>query len=65
LKEFITAKTGSISSIQRRHSVGFNRAARIMDQMEQAGFVSASDGSSKNRTIIITMEQYEERFGND
>ena len=65
LKEFIMAKTGSISSIQRRHSVGFNRAARIMDQMEQAGFVSPSDGSSKNRTILITLDQYEERFGSD
>ncbi len=65
LKDFMIAKTGSISAIQRRHSIGFNRAARIVDQMEKAGFISPADGTNKNRTVLITEEQYNELFGND
>lgn len=65
LKEFIDAKGGSISAIQRRHSVGFSRAARIVDQMERAGFIAPSDGSSKTRQVLIDEEKYRELFGND
>ena len=36
----INTGTTSVSSIQRKFSVGFNRAARIMDQMEEQGIVS-------------------------
>ena len=65
LKEFIEAKGGSISAIQRRHSVGFARAARIVDQMERAGFLAPSDGSSKTRQVLIDEEKYNELFGSD
>ena len=65
LKDFMKAGTGSISSIQRRHSVGFNRAARIVDQMERAGFITPADGTNKNRSVLITEEQYNQMFGND
>lgn len=65
LKDFIDAKGGSISAIQRRHSVGFARAARIVDQMERAGFLAPSDGSSKTRQVLIDEEKYNELFGND
>ena len=65
LKEFIEAKGGSISFIQRRHSVGFARAARIVDQMERAGFLAPSDGSSKTRQVLIDEQKYNELFGND
>ena len=65
LKLFIETGQASISMIQRRFSVGFARAARIVDQMELAGYISPSDGSSKNRTVLITQEQYDELFGSD
>ncbi len=65
LKDFIDAKGGSISAIQRRHSVGFARAARIVDQMERAGFLAPSDGSSKTRQVLIDEEKYNELFGSD
>lgn len=65
LKDFIDAKGGSISAIQRRHSVGFARAARIVDQMERAGFIAPSDGSSKTRQVLIDEEKYRELFGSD
>jgi len=65
LKQFMESGQGSISMIQRRYSVGFARAARIVDQMELAGYISPSDGSNKNRSVLITPEKYEELFGSD
>ena len=43
----------SSSLLQRRLSIGYARAARIMDQLEGAGVVAASDGSSKPREVLI------------
>ncbi len=61
---FIQNKQASASMISRRFSVGFNRAARIMDQMEAAGFIGPSDGA-KPRNVRITMEEFKEIFGDD
>jgi S-DNA-T family DNA segregation ATPase FtsK/SpoIIIE len=49
---------GSIGMLQRWFKIGFNRAARIMDQLEEAGVVGAEDGT-KPRKILMTMEQFE------
>lgn len=43
----------SSSLLQRRLSIGYARAARIMDQLEATGVVAASDGSSKPREVLI------------
>lgn len=64
LKSIIESGHASISMIQRKFLVGFPRAARIIDQMEQAGYISPSDGS-KSRSVYITMEEYEELYGNE
>jgi S-DNA-T family DNA segregation ATPase FtsK/SpoIIIE len=50
----------SASLIQRKFKVGYSRAARILDQMEAWGVVSASDGSSKPRQILITRQEWVE-----
>lgn len=44
---------GSTSSIQRRFSIGYNRAGRIMDQIEAAGIVGRAE-SSKPREVLVT-----------
>ncbi len=44
---------GSASKIQRQYEIGFNRAGRIMDQLEAAGIVSAQHGS-KPREVLIS-----------
>ena len=41
--------------IQRRFSIGYNRAGRLMDQLEQAGIVGQAMGS-KPRDVLITDE---------
>ena len=51
----------SISMIQRRLRVGYARAARLVDIMEQHGYVSGFDGS-KPRKLLITRSQYEQVF---
>ncbi len=64
LKIFIQNKQASGSMISRRYSVGFNRAGRIMDQMERAGFIGPQEGS-KPRQVLITMDEYNAIFGDD
>ena len=43
----------SISEIMRRLALGFPKAARIMDQLEDAGIVSKASGSSSKRKVLI------------
>ncbi|MBE7082460.1 MAG: DUF87 domain-containing protein [Clostridiales bacterium] len=64
LKHIIENGHVSISMLQRKFMLGFNRAARIVDQMQEAGYISASDGS-KARSIYITMEEYEQLYGEE
>ena len=48
----------STSLIQRRLKLGYARAGRLVDEMEQRGIISAKDGA-KPRRCLISMEQYE------
>ena len=64
LRNFIKTNNASVSKLQRIFNIGFNRAGRIVDQMEHAGFVSPKD-SKNNRVIFITQQEFEERFGQD
>lgn len=64
LKCVIENGQASISMLQRRLVIGYPRAARIIDQMQDNNFISAQEGS-KPRTVLITMEQYEEMFGDE
>ncbi|MDR1097009.1 MAG: DNA translocase FtsK, partial [Tannerella sp.] len=52
----VLQQQGSTSLIQRKFSIGYNRAGRLMDQMEIAGIVSAFDGN-KGRQVLI-MDEY-------
>ena len=47
------ARQASISMIQRRLRIGYNRAARIVEKMEKEGVVGPSDGTSKPREVFI------------
>jgi S-DNA-T family DNA segregation ATPase FtsK/SpoIIIE len=53
----IEKEKASIGMLQRVFRIGFNRAARIMDQLHQAGVVGPEEGT-KPRTIIMTLEEF-------
>ena len=51
----VLSQQGSTSMIQRRFSIGYNRAGRLMDQLEAAGIVGAAQGS-KPREVLLQDE---------
>lgn len=48
----VTSNTASTSSLQRRYSIGYNRAGKIMDQLEAAGIVGPAHGG-KPRSVLV------------
>lgn len=58
----ITTGMASVSFLQRRLKLGYNRAARLMDMLEEQGVVGSYEGS-KPRQILLTLEEFNELFG--
>jgi S-DNA-T family DNA segregation ATPase FtsK/SpoIIIE len=59
LKLVVRHQQGSISLLQRRLKIGYSRAARLIDELEAAGYVGGFDGS-KARDVLINEEQLQE-----
>jgi S-DNA-T family DNA segregation ATPase FtsK/SpoIIIE len=55
-------QVGSTSLIQRRMKLGYNRAGRLMDQLESAGIVGANQGSKAREVLIKTEAELLEFF---
>ncbi len=55
----VTNQIGSASTIQRNFEIGFNRAGRIMDQLEKAGIVGKQQGSKPRQVMISDLTQLE------
>ncbi len=55
----VTSNTASTSSLQRRYSIGYNRAGKIMDQLEAAGIVGPAHGGKPRSVLVdaIALEQ--------
>lgn len=55
----VSTDTASTSSLQRRYSIGYNRAGKIMDQMEAAGIVGPSQGGKPRQVLVdpLTLER--------
>lgn len=64
LKLVIEAGGASTSLLQRKFRWGYQRSARVIDQMEEKGYIGAVDGS-KPRAVYLSLEDYYKLFGND
>jgi len=60
----IQNQLGSTSLLQRRMSIGYGRAARIIDQLELAGILGPANGS-KPRDVLVGLEELDEICGRD
>lgn len=60
ISEFVVeSRVGSASTLQRRFSIGFNRAGRLMDQMERIGVVGPQMGSKPRQILVSDMDSLE------
>jgi S-DNA-T family DNA segregation ATPase FtsK/SpoIIIE len=57
----VSTQSGSTSNIQRKFNLGYNRAGRIMDQLEAAGIVGPTNGS-KPREVYFKTEHELQQF---
>ena len=63
----VTSQSGSTSLIQRKFSIGYNRAGRLMDQLEKAGVVGQAYGSKPREVLIqdeVTLQNLIEKLKN-
>ena len=58
----LETKQASVSMLQRRLKLGYARAARIVDEMEELGIVGPFEGS-KPRPLLISRDQWEQMQG--
>lgn len=60
-KAVITAGQASTSMLQRKFRIGYNHAARIMEELEEKGIVGPADGA-KPRTVLMPLEVFQSSF---
>lgn len=58
----VTSGSGSTSSIQRRYNIGYNRAGRLMDQLEAIGIVGPQQGSKPREVRVKDLIELSERL---
>lgn len=59
IETVVATEQTSVSMLQRRFRIGYNRAARLIDMMEERGIVSPPDGS-RPRKVLISKDEFEE-----
>ena len=62
---FIDIGQASISKLQIKYRMGYGRAARIVEEMAERGYLGPSEGGNKPRQVRITREEYFELYGED
>ncbi len=64
-KVLVIAQQGSASLLQRKLKLGYNRAGRIIDQMEAAGIVGPFEGSKARQVLVPTLEALNQFLENE
>ncbi len=62
LRYVILSNSASISLIQRKCSIGYNKAGKIVEWMEDMGYISSFEGA-KARKVLISKEEFESKYG--
>ncbi|MDD4609576.1 MAG: DNA translocase FtsK [Bacteroidaceae bacterium] len=60
----VATQQASASMLQRKFSIGFNRAGRLIEQMEQAGIVGPPDGSKPRKVLCLSEMELESKLNN-
>ena len=60
----VSTQKGSTSDLQRRLGMGYARAGKVMDQLEQAGIVSPQEGSKPRTVLVSSMEELQSILDN-
>jgi S-DNA-T family DNA segregation ATPase FtsK/SpoIIIE len=58
----VAHQQGSTSLIQRKFAIGYNRAGRIMDQLEKAGIVGPTQGSKARDVLCVDLTDLQMRL---
>lgn len=64
LRMVVAQGSASISMIQRKFSVGYNKAGRIIEWMQEMGYVSDFEGS-KTRRVLLSQEEFDRLYGGE
>jgi S-DNA-T family DNA segregation ATPase FtsK/SpoIIIE len=57
LKIVVAEQKASASYLQRRLRIGYNKAARIMEELEEAGAIGPQDGSKPRKVLVTSLDQ--------
>jgi S-DNA-T family DNA segregation ATPase FtsK/SpoIIIE len=59
---FIEEQKASVSLLQRKLNIGYNRAAKLVDHLEDKGFISEPIGATSKRDVLLTKDEFSEVF---
>jgi S-DNA-T family DNA segregation ATPase FtsK/SpoIIIE len=65
VEEVVTAGKASASLLQRKLSIGYARAARILDELEEKGIVGPAQGNKPRTVLIETIPDFDDNNGED
>ena len=63
LKVCILSEYGSTSLLEKKLSIGYMKASRLMDKLIELGYISKTTNAQQKRSVLVSEEEFEEIFG--